>query len=543
MPSGIDHVMNTPQTAIGKGTVGEPAEASAGKKGVIVRVFIIFDGTKNNRTNSAKRLNDSTDHFLKLKGAGSSYGNFYSNPAIHEYMNNRKDQEKHEVSLYIEGIGTEDFSDEKQAAGLSDKKNGKDDTWGNGFGAGPTGIQEKVDKGLNQLRKKIAKAYDIKKEYIEKIIFDTSGFSRGAAAARHFVYRHHVLHGPWLKQGRAALEVNFVGLYDTVSSFAPGIGNAWGLAKNILNALDTDKLFCNDVGELGLNMGALPKQVVHLTAGDEHRQNFSLTTINSSLAAGKGIELCLPGVHSDIGGSYAERDPDNPTLDPAKPIRDLNQEAREVASAAEQQRLIEEGWYRPGQFQERPAAWHAQALDAYGRAMAAQAGAAPLEAELPLRLRGVRYLSNEYQYVTLRLMHRFALGQLGGAHEPLDLADFTEADFATYQVPAPLLSLADHFEKEARTRGRSPVPRDEKRHPNGSTPEALTCRTPEETKWLRNKYLHRSAKQKGDAEPMGMETRKNALRLVIPDDDPTYVPPSLRPKPAMAAVAVPAGER
>ena len=312
--------------------------------------------------------------------------------------------------------------------------------------------------------------------------------------------------------------------------------------KNLLNALNTDKLFCNDVVELGLNMGALPKQVVHLTAGDEHRQNFSLTTINSTLAAGKGVELALPGVHSDIGGSYAERDPNNPTLDPAKPIRDLNQEAREVASTTERQRLIEEGWYRPEQFQERPAAWRAQALDAYGRSLAAQAGAVTSEDPLPPRLRGVRYLSNEYQYVTLRLMHRFALGQLGGAHQPLDLADFAEADFATYEVPAPLLSLADHFETQARTRGRSPMPRDDKQHPNGTPPEALTCRTPEETKWLRNKYLHRSAKQKGDAEALGMETRKDALRLVIPDDDPDYVPPSLRPKPAVAAVAVPAGE-
>ena len=82
--------MNTPQTAIGKGTVGEPAPAPPGKEGITVRVFIIFDGTKNNRTNSAKRLSDSTGHILKLKGVGSSYGNSFSNPAIDELMNTRQ---------------------------------------------------------------------------------------------------------------------------------------------------------------------------------------------------------------------------------------------------------------------------------------------------------------------------------------------------------------------------------------------------------------------------------------------------------------------
>ena len=59
---------------------------------------------------------------------------------------------------------------------------------------------------------------------------------------------------------------------------------------------------------------------------------------------------------------------------------------------------------------------------------------------------------------------------------------------------------------------------------------AIACRTAEETKWLRNRYLHRSVKQKGDFEPLGMETREQQLRLVIPDDQPDYVPPSLHPR-------------
>ena len=154
------------------------------------------------------------------------------------------------------------------------------------------------------------------------------------------------------------------------------------------------------------------------------------------------------------------------------------------------------------------------------------------------RLTGVRYLSNEYQYVTLRLMHRFALGQLGGAHKKMDLADFSEDRYATYQVPAPLLSLADHFETQAQTRGRRPVASNDDKYPNGTPPEALECRSEAERNWLRNRYLHRSAKLKGDFEPLGMEKRKDELRLVIPDDDLAYRPPSLRPKSAPAAEAV-----
>ena len=45
MASGIDHVMNTPQMAIGKGTVGEPKHVP-GYKGVIIKVAIFFDGTQ-----------------------------------------------------------------------------------------------------------------------------------------------------------------------------------------------------------------------------------------------------------------------------------------------------------------------------------------------------------------------------------------------------------------------------------------------------------------------------------------------------------------
>ncbi|WP_223648588.1 hypothetical protein [Hymenobacter psoromatis] len=74
--------------------------------------------------------------------------------------------------------------------------------------------------------------------------------------------------------------------------------------------------------------------MVHLTAGNEYRQNFSLTDITSSL--GVGYELTLPGVHSDLGGGYAE----------------LEEETRHLPWD-ERQQLVALGWYAPQQIQEQ----------------------------------------------------------------------------------------------------------------------------------------------------------------------------------------------
>ena len=75
MPTGFDHLMNTPQTAIGKGKVGAPPKAQPGRKGITIRAAIFFDGTKNNRTNTEKRISQPGIFQVTEGGAGSSYGN------------------------------------------------------------------------------------------------------------------------------------------------------------------------------------------------------------------------------------------------------------------------------------------------------------------------------------------------------------------------------------------------------------------------------------------------------------------------------------
>lgn len=257
--SGYEHLMNSPQTAIGKGKVGEPPPAPAGKEGVTIKLSMFFDGTLNNRSNTEKRL--SQPSFLSLKGNESSYANFYSNVPILEYMNLRNEADNHEVSVYIEGIGTVNFSEEFKSRGVADKDNGNDERQGFAFGSGPTGIRDKVIKGINEAKARILKAYEAKTGYVQKIVIDVFGFSRGAAA-RHFVHRHQALREPWLHQGAPELVVNFVGLSETVSSFEEGGSNLAGALANGVRG-KTEGIF-DDVKQLGLNLGGTPNKVIHL---------------------------------------------------------------------------------------------------------------------------------------------------------------------------------------------------------------------------------------------------------------------------------------
>jgi hypothetical protein len=149
---------------------------------------------------------------------------------------------------------------------------------------------------------------------IHRIELDVFGFSRGAAAARHFVnvidkkadhpLAQAIANSPniRLKAGfdwasRDDVRFTFVGLFDTVvSSYNPNV--------NVQLKADC------------------AERVVHLTALDEVRKYFPLSRITED-AAGASIpahftELALPGAHSDIGGGYYSRwSLSNPNSDPA----------------------------------------------------------------------------------------------------------------------------------------------------------------------------------------------------------------------------------
>lgn len=290
--------------------------------------------------------------------ADSSYENDLSNPAI--LFKNYKDKETEKIfKVYIEGIGSNTAPDEFDNLNTEDYKN--DDIPGKALGQGSSGIIMRVRKAILEMMKKL-KTTNSATEVIKSITIDVFGFSRGAAAARHFV--HVVTHGPYVaKMGLIypvdlqtnslplsysgklmpkfgplgmmltdaglmdeATEVNvrFVGIYDTVPHH--------GLVQG------------NDADDLGLNNVNRADYVVHMVAGDEHRANFSLVKISTVhktppyTGQKGGVELIFPGVHCDVGGSYEEGKPDNPQrIDAADTEESLIPLKKE---------LVKQGWFK-----------------------------------------------------------------------------------------------------------------------------------------------------------------------------------------------------
>lgn len=308
---------------------------------VNVTVGVFFDGTQNNRKNTEARIehekaasdptknNEIADRYIFEEG--SSFENDYSNVSRGEPYYEKKDEENFkQLSVYIEGIGTENYGKDSWFPGVA-------------LGQGETGVPAKVKKGCEDLAKEIQKQVGKVNDIIDTLTIDTFGFSRGAAAARYFIYKvtkrkgqikkRHPRNGKpinykvdWGTLGEELeklgitvkkLTIRFVGLYDTVASYGFTHGS--------------------DTQELHLNVINRARNVFQIGADDEHRANFRRTDINSAGARGK--EVLFPGVHSDIGGGYLESESE--TAKVVFKSHFLNK------GRAERQYLIDQGWYHP----------------------------------------------------------------------------------------------------------------------------------------------------------------------------------------------------
>lgn len=310
------------------------------KTSLNLTVGIFFDGTLNNKTNVEEGIHN-TDAYKKngaSKKKDTSYYNDKSNVArLWEFYADKN-------KIYVEGIGTNDRQ--------------KDQKLGYAFGTGETGIRGKVRKGCSKIVEIIKREKNrAGASKVQILTLDVYGFSRGAAAARNFVYEiHKPKYNPLLKvypnrgnirtdytdsdgnlttrkhfprRGHLGLlleenniqvdviKVRFLGIFDTVSSYSKNIA----VPPNF-----------NDVKELSLNEITAAKTVFHLVAENEHRENFSLTRTRV------GIEKTLPGAHSDVGGGYtrgletvAEIETSFTTKNKLKPLIKT---------------LIDEGWYK-----------------------------------------------------------------------------------------------------------------------------------------------------------------------------------------------------
>lgn len=346
---------------------GTPLTAPKAENAVNVYVGMFFDGTGNNRFNSeteyyskinsnnikyvantipahaVKTITDVNGKVTKIKISDrDSYWNPYSNVVkLYDLYKEEKNPEhrdelhkeygKHVIlKQYVEGIGT--------------KRNKEDDVAGSALARGPRGIIGRVEEGIKDLVKNQLGVVKAKK--INKIVFDVFGFSRGAAAARHFCnevkkkasYTHEMIRDPYDSKGRImtgkqivssqaggllgrllqqngfksvgetfSIEIRFLGVFETVISdgiVKENLGYK-AIPLTLMGPLIQESLkdIKTAVGGLGI------RNIFHIKADSEWRQNFAFTPTNA------GHTISMLGAHSDIGGGYANLDKYTTVLD------------------------------------------------------------------------------------------------------------------------------------------------------------------------------------------------------------------------------------
>jgi hypothetical protein len=267
----------------------------------LIEIGLFFDGTGNN--------SDDPKEFEKTVANPEE-----SNVAkLHFLFSNHsvKVDKWRKQACYYSGVG----SNSKHDSGIP-----------NAFGiAGGAGGQRRINlafKHCVEFFNRTPKARKLMYVY---------GFSRGAALARHFVNEVHTLgilnttkwvsrkayrnHGKleykYFYNRHTFVEVNFLGVFDTVGSFGIA-GNNWDEGYN----------FHVDFKYVG--------QVRHFLAEDEHRKTFPLQSIKSGPGAslpGNAREWSYPGAHSDVGGGYAPGEEGKPRDISNITLRDMYNES------------------------------------------------------------------------------------------------------------------------------------------------------------------------------------------------------------------------
>ncbi|MFM2487013.1 phospholipase effector Tle1 domain-containing protein [Celerinatantimonas yamalensis] len=295
------------------------------------RLEYLANSKNNIPIQTFKRLDASTlgacenECFSYPKGVDGSAANEITNVQkmynLYTYNDYIDDKKIFVHPEYITGVGTDNIHRIHKA---------DESVWGKGFGRGEWGIIGKANTAIDQITKSIKDLYNASFKYLSnfdgfnRLEFDVFGFSRGAAAARHFINlilaeQQTAAADSFASQFEKAcqdnnislkigfdwsqnesFEVMFAGLFDTVASyFAPTREPLYGEGGS---AVHNDN---NGDVQLWLDPSRV-KHAVHLRANDciEYRYNFSSNKLNK---ADNFYEFTLPGAHSDIGGGYPAR--------------------------------------------------------------------------------------------------------------------------------------------------------------------------------------------------------------------------------------------
>ena len=326
-------------------------DSKSSKRAVTLRIGVFFDGTGNNAANTELGIRCGAQFPIKsedieasckpyMKSADSSYGNDYTNikKLSDLYYDDKRRDPKDKSNLYhfpiyIEGIGTLSGED--------------DNLLGLGMGRGSTGVTGKVEIAFSRI-KQIVNAFRLRYPdcEISNLKFDTFGFSRGAAAARHFANQVALGNTGPMKELVKSLpsafstffderyqynvDVSFIGLFDTVPSIG-GIDNLGYVRSAHAPGL-----------KLYLPRSLFPN-VVHLVARDEIRANFALSRVSPDHP-----EYVVPGAHSDIGGGYLDQAEECVLISPMQALDVSLTTNVEQTSIYKDAMDAREGWIKKG---------------------------------------------------------------------------------------------------------------------------------------------------------------------------------------------------
>lgn len=395
---------------------------------VHLTIGIFLDGTLNNASNvelfkrrvereclaplreDPERLEECRERLRLLMG--ESYANAPTNIFKLWRLYRERDRverglRKVHFAIYQPGVGTETGQPDSLISMAT--------------GMGETGILDQIEKASEEIVSQIeglAGSGEVK-----QFTFDIFGFSRGAAAARHMANdllrgKEGVFFGKLSERGmpwKGEARIRFMGLFDTV----PGVVN---LKQFDLHAGD------DRYGpiQLYLDPGQI-EEVVHLTATDERRENFSLVSVadKDKRLPRNFKEISMPGAHSDIGGGYSELQVEEVLLHP--PISIKGSQASWHRSTMEWDHLVQmreeilaEGWIGEHSLKipggESPGLWIREDRSEHP---------AP-DGSVELSLRMKRHIRGDYSLVALRLMHDLARD----ARVPLDFISERNDQFA-----------------------------------------------------------------------------------------------------------------
>lgn len=164
-------------------------------------------------------------------------------------------------------------------------ESGQDPSGSSTFG---TGCIERANK-MYEAFKAFVVASAPEGQLTEKINIDVLGFSRGTGSARHFM--------------------NMVDKLGIPNPKYPSTGSEYLIApkEGRFSCLLFDSVVTGQETELDLGIPASCDFALHLCAADERRSLFNMTSILPSAGYAQDPrlnEIWLPGVHSDVGGSW-----------------------------------------------------------------------------------------------------------------------------------------------------------------------------------------------------------------------------------------------